>query len=108
MRRPRSNTYPGHSVGSAAVWLVILAIATGAADESNRHTIRVTCAGWWSGWLSATMARWVYPPPADGGHPPELTLPLDRGDPGCVTEHGWSSRAPCGQYQVDDSSARRA
>jgi hypothetical protein len=47
------------------VWLIVLAIAT-RADDSKRRTIQLTCAGWWLGWLSATIARQVYPPPRYG------------------------------------------
>jgi hypothetical protein len=61
--RTRLKTYTAYGIGSAVAWLVILAIATGAADESKRRTIRLTCADWWLGWLSATIARQVYPPP---------------------------------------------
>lgn len=61
--RGRSKTYAGYSVASAVAWLVVLAAAAGVADDSKQRSIRVTCAGWWIGWLSATIARWVYPPP---------------------------------------------
>jgi hypothetical protein len=32
-------------------------------DVQTRNTIRLTCAGWWLGWVSASIARVVYPPP---------------------------------------------
>ena len=63
----RRNTYTGYSIGCAVAWLVGLAIATRVADESKRRAIRLTCAGWWLGWLSATIARQVYPPPLRRG-----------------------------------------
>jgi hypothetical protein len=28
------------------------------------RTVVVLCGGWWIGWISATIARAVYPPPA--------------------------------------------
>jgi hypothetical protein len=33
----------------------------------SRHVLRIVAvvfAGWWIGWISATIARAVYPPPA--------------------------------------------
>ena len=59
------GSYEAYSFGCVLVWLIILAIAAGA-DESKRRTIQLTCAGWWLGWLLATIARQVYPPPRCG------------------------------------------
>jgi hypothetical protein len=59
----RLNTYPGYSVSCAAVWAVILAVAQRRLDPGTRNTLRLACAGWWSGWTSATIARVGYPPP---------------------------------------------
>ncbi len=59
----RLKSYPAYGIGSAVAWLVVLAITTRTADEKKRRTIRLACAGWWLGWLSATIARQVYPPP---------------------------------------------
>lgn len=61
--RERLRTYTAYGVGSAVVWLVVLVSAEGVEDESKRRAIRLTCAGWWLGWASATIARLVYPPP---------------------------------------------
>jgi len=57
------KTYTTYGIGCAMVWLVILAVTSRGDDEDKRRTIRLTCAGWWLGWLSATIARYVYPPP---------------------------------------------
>jgi hypothetical protein len=32
-------------------------------DPVSWDRLRLTCAGWWMGWLSATIARAVFPPP---------------------------------------------
>jgi hypothetical protein len=61
--RSRLNTYTGYSAGCAAVWALILALGERRLDEEARTTLRLSCAGWWSGWLSATIARAGYPPP---------------------------------------------
>jgi hypothetical protein len=59
----RSRTYTGYSIGSAAVWGVILAVGHRRLDSQTWRTWRLVCAGWWSGWTSATIARASYPPP---------------------------------------------
>jgi hypothetical protein len=58
-----TNTYTGYSIGCAIVWAVILAVISAKADYATRHTFFLVCAGWVIGWLSATIARIVYPPP---------------------------------------------
>jgi hypothetical protein len=65
----RVRTYTGYSIGCAVVWAVILAAgaARGSKDnqrsKDNRRSRLLVCYGWWIGWLSATIARAVYPPP---------------------------------------------
>jgi len=61
--RPRLNNYTGYSVGCAAVWAVILAVAQRRLDTQTRKTLRLACSGWWAGWTSATIARVSFPPP---------------------------------------------
>ena len=63
MSRRFRNTYTGYSIGCAVVWAVILAGVSSAADSTTRHNFMVVFAGWVIGWLSATIARAVYPPP---------------------------------------------
>ena len=56
------KTYTGYSIGCAVVWAVILTLV--AVKYPNRlHTYLLVGAGWWIGWVSATIARSVYPPP---------------------------------------------
>lgn len=62
MRR-RFSTYTGYSIGCAVVWTVILAVISAKADNATRHTFLLVFGGWAIGWLSATIARAVYPPP---------------------------------------------
>jgi hypothetical protein len=63
MRRRFNNTYTGYSIGCAIVWALILVGVSSAADSATRHTVVLVFSGWWIGWLSATIARAVYPPP---------------------------------------------
>jgi len=61
MRR-RLSSYTAYSIGCAIVWAVLFAI--GAAHPKNTdHTIVLVFSGWVLGWLSATIGRYVYPPP---------------------------------------------
>lgn len=59
----RSNTYTGYSIACAIVWAVILATVSVAGDGATRHKLLLVFGGWAIGWLSATIARAVYPPP---------------------------------------------
>jgi len=63
MSRRFRNTYTGYSIGCAIVWAVILAGVSSAADSATRHKFMMVFGGWVIGWLSATIARAVYPPP---------------------------------------------
>jgi len=57
------GTYKGYSIGCAIVWAAILLAISLFKDQSARQTFGLVCGGWWIGWLSATIARSVYPPP---------------------------------------------
>ena len=50
-------------MGCAGVWALILASGRRWADPEDWDRLRTTCAGWWMGWTSATIARAGYPPP---------------------------------------------
>ncbi|MGA8332274.1 MAG: hypothetical protein WB777_23760 [Mycobacterium sp.] len=59
----RTRTYTSYSIGCAVVWAVILATVFTHAGDTTRHTFAVFFGGWVIGWLSASIARVVYPPP---------------------------------------------
>ena len=64
--RGGSSTYTAYSIGCFIVWGVIFAM--GAAHPRNTgHAVVLVFAGWALGWLSATIARCVYPPPGHAG-----------------------------------------
>jgi hypothetical protein len=65
MRRLR-HTYAGYSIGCAVVWAAILAFVA-VAYPGRLPTFWLVGAGWAIGWLSATIARSVYPPPKANG-----------------------------------------
>jgi hypothetical protein len=45
------------------VWAVILAVVSIEVGDATRHTFLLVFGGWVIGWLSATIARSIYPPP---------------------------------------------
>ena len=57
------KTYTAYSIGCAVVWAVILTGVAFEAGKGTLHTFVVVFLGWVIGWLSATIARAVYPPP---------------------------------------------
>lgn len=57
------KTYTAYSIGCAVVWAVILGAVTSAATKETARTYLLVFGGWVIGWLSATIARAVYPPP---------------------------------------------
>ncbi len=59
----KRRTYTAYSIGCAIVWGVILAVVSATGDPATRHTFVLVFGGWAIGWLSATIARAVYPPP---------------------------------------------
>ena len=63
LRSRLNNTYTGYSIGCAAVWATLLATGRSVLDAKNWDLLRLGAAGWWAGWLSATIARAGYPPP---------------------------------------------
>ena len=60
---PRTRSYTTYSIAVAIVWAVILVLASLFASASKRHDFFVVFGGFVIGWLSATIARYVYPPP---------------------------------------------
>jgi hypothetical protein len=59
----RYRTYTAYSIGVGVVWAVVLVLVSAFAPAGKRNTIFVVFGGFVIGWLSATIARYVYPPP---------------------------------------------
>ena len=55
------RSYTGYSIGCAIAWAAVLLVARLRGDRTRFQRISLYCFGWWSGWLSATIARAVYP-----------------------------------------------
>jgi len=57
------RTYTTYSIAVGLVWAVLLMLAWAVAPAGKWHSIVVVFLGFVIGWLSATIARYVYPPP---------------------------------------------
>ena len=58
----RRRTYTAYSIGCVIVWLVIMALVIGLDPVHTQRIFWLVSGGWWIGWLSATIARAIYPP----------------------------------------------
>lgn len=52
----------GYSIGCAVVWGMILTLVS-VMYPDRLHSYLLVGVGWLIGWISATIARSVYPPP---------------------------------------------
>ena len=59
----RLRTYTAYSIGVAIVWAILLVLVAALASAGKRNNIFVVFFGFAIGWVSATIARYVYPPP---------------------------------------------
>ncbi len=57
------RTYTTYSIVSAVVWFVLLGLVWIIDPPATRTAFLLVGLGWWIGWLSATIARSVSPPP---------------------------------------------
>jgi hypothetical protein len=59
----RRGTYTGYRIGCAVVWAPILSALVALGETEKLRRVLPVFAGWWVGWTSATIARYVYPSP---------------------------------------------
>jgi hypothetical protein len=59
---PSPKTYTAYSIACALTWAVILTVIAVIYPDRLR-TFLLVGGGWLIGWISATIARSVYPPP---------------------------------------------
>ena len=57
------RTYTAYGIACAVAWAVLLVVVATTASNHTAHTILLVFEGWMIGWVSATVARFVYPPP---------------------------------------------
>ena len=65
--RLRLHTFTAYSIGCAVVWAILLPVVAIADPPHTFHTVLTVFGGWVIGWTSATIARWIYPPPRSRG-----------------------------------------
>jgi len=59
------HTYTGYAIGCAIVWALIWMVVPRFARKETVDKLKVMFPGWVVGWASATIARYVYPPPKE-------------------------------------------
>ena len=57
------RTYTAYSIGCAVVWAILLPVVAIVDSRHVFHTVLLVFGGWVIGWTSATIARYIYPPP---------------------------------------------
>ena len=57
------RNYWVYSVGLAIVWVIVLLLVQATGDTQKAQTVLVLFLGFCIGWVSTTIARYVYPPP---------------------------------------------
>jgi hypothetical protein len=63
----RFRNYWIYSAGLAIVWAVILILALAVGGTQRAQILLLVFFGFCIGWLSTTIARYVYPPPKRWG-----------------------------------------
>ena len=57
------RSYRTYSIGCFVVWALLLIVVSTTQTSETRRTFLLVFGGWCIGWLSASIARQVYPPP---------------------------------------------
>ena len=61
--RGRYRSYTTYSIGCAIAWAIVFAVRAVFIKHVD-HTVLTVFGGWVIGWAGATIARYMYPPPA--------------------------------------------
>ena len=59
----KHRNYWRYSIGCFAVWAFLLVFVGAKRSNEDRHSALLVFGGWAIGWVSTTIARFVYPPP---------------------------------------------
>ena len=62
------RSYTVYSIGCAVVWIIVLSILATTESPQRMNEVLSVFGGFVIGWTSATIARFVYPPPAKWRH----------------------------------------
>ena len=60
---PRYRNYWTYSIALAVAWAIVLILTFTIRGSQSGHTTLLVFAGFCIGWVSTTIARYVYPPP---------------------------------------------
>jgi hypothetical protein len=63
LRPGRLNTFTAYSIGCGIAWAVVWALVLAFDSKHTVAHVVWVFLGWLIGWMSATIARLVYPPP---------------------------------------------
>jgi hypothetical protein len=63
----RFRTFWIYSAGLAIVWAIVLLLTLTIRGSENMQPILLVFGGYCIGWVSTTIARYVYPPPKRWG-----------------------------------------
>jgi len=64
---PRFRNYWTYSIGLVIAWAVVLILALTIRGREGAQTYLLVFGGFCIGWVSTTIARYVYPPPKRWG-----------------------------------------
>jgi hypothetical protein len=67
------GSYAVYSIAVGIVWIVVLVVVAEVGSTTEFNDVGLVFLGFVIGWLSATTARYVYPPPKK--HRPRHTEP---------------------------------
>jgi hypothetical protein len=60
----RRRNYWTYSAGLLVTWLIVLIVTTVVGGRDRARVMLMVFGGFTIGWVSTTIARYVYPPPA--------------------------------------------
>ena len=60
---PRYRNYWTYSIGLAVAWAIALILTFAIRGSQGGYTTLLVFSGFCIGWVSTTIARYIYPPP---------------------------------------------
>ena len=57
--RLQRRSYTAYSIGCAIAWAAVLGILAARGEKEKLRRVLPVLGGWWLGWTSATIARYV-------------------------------------------------
>jgi len=63
LNRLRVKNYWAYSIGSGIAWAVTFMLMLKIRGKERAQLLLLVIFGWCIGWVSETIARYIYPPP---------------------------------------------